>query len=87
LSKSGAQGGSVVNSLLATGSYRIRALTRNQNSDKAKALASKGAEVFKCDLSVREDVKNALSGADIAWIVTNFLDPVSNNIYIYIITI
>jgi hypothetical protein len=42
-------------------------------------LASKGAEVFKCNLSTREDVKNALSGADIAWIVTNFWDPVNNN--------
>ncbi|RGB42972.1 hypothetical protein C1646_809641 [Rhizophagus diaphanus] len=72
---SGATGGSVVNSLLATGLYKIRALTRNPNSDKAKALESKGAEVFKCDLSVREEVENALSGADIAWIVTNFLDP------------
>ncbi|CAG8517364.1 uncharacterized protein OCT59_003195 [Rhizophagus irregularis] len=71
----GAQGGSVANSLLATGNYRVRALTRNPDSDKAKALASKGAEVFKCNLSIREDVKNALSGADIAWIVTNFWDP------------
>ncbi|GBB88257.1 hypothetical protein RclHR1_01480022 [Rhizophagus clarus] len=62
----GAQGGSVASSLLDTGLYRVRALTRNTNSDKAKALASKGAEVFKCDLSVREDVENALSGADIA---------------------
>lgn len=71
----GAQGGSVANSLLATGNYRVRALTRNPDSDKAKALASKGAEIFKCNLSIREDVKNALSGADIAWIVTNFWDP------------
>ncbi|GBB88258.1 hypothetical protein RclHR1_01480023 [Rhizophagus clarus] len=71
----GAQGGSVANSLLATGNYKVRALTRNPDSNKAKALASKGAEVFKCDLSVEEDVKNALKGADIAWVVTNFLDP------------
>ncbi|GBB92946.1 hypothetical protein RclHR1_02090010 [Rhizophagus clarus] len=71
----GAQGGSVANSLLATGNYRVRALTRNPNSDKAKKLASKGAEVFKCDLSIREDVEKALSGADIAWLVTNFWDP------------
>ncbi|CAG8517396.1 20700_t:CDS:2 [Rhizophagus irregularis] len=71
----GSQGGSVANALLDTGLYRVRALTRKTDSDKAKALASKGAEVFKCDLSVKENVKNALSGADIAWIVTNFLDP------------
>uniref|UniRef100_A0A1D1YNG0 NmrA-like family domain-containing protein 1 n=1 Tax=Anthurium amnicola TaxID=1678845 RepID=A0A1D1YNG0_9ARAE len=78
----GAQGGSVVNSLLATGRYKIRALTRNPNSDKAKALLSKGVdEVVKCDFSVKEDVKKALSGADIAWIVTNYWDPsiVGNN--------
>ncbi|CAB4396346.1 unnamed protein product [Rhizophagus irregularis] len=70
------QGGSVVNALLATGHYKIRALTRNPNSDKAKALKAKGVdEVVKCDLSNKEDIKNALSGADIAWIVTNYWDP------------
>jgi hypothetical protein len=70
--KPGAQGGSVVNSLLATGHYKIRGLTRKPDSDKAKALASKGVEVVKCDLSVKEDVKKALKDADIAWIVSNF---------------
>ncbi|CAB4479520.1 unnamed protein product [Rhizophagus irregularis] len=70
------QGGSVVNALLATGLYKIRALTRNPNFDKAKALKAKGVdEVVKCDLSNKEDIKNALSGADIAWIVTNYWDP------------
>src|SRR5436190_10852735 len=76
--KLGVQGGSVVSSLLATGHYRIRGLTRNPDSDKAKALAAKGVEVVKCDLSIKEDIKNALKEADIAWIVTNFGDPVSN---------
>ncbi|RIA96984.1 hypothetical protein C1645_814635 [Glomus cerebriforme] len=70
----GHQGGSVANSLLATGRYRIRALTRNPDSDEAKALESKGVEVVKCDLSIKEDVKNSLDGADIAWIVTNYYD-------------
>ncbi|CAG8561360.1 4371_t:CDS:2, partial [Racocetra fulgida] len=63
------------NALLATGKHRVRALTRRPESDQAKALAAKGAEVFKADLSNREDVKNALNGADIAFIVTNFFDP------------
>ncbi|RGB23721.1 hypothetical protein C1646_727811 [Rhizophagus diaphanus] len=72
----GSQGGSVVNALLATGLYKIRALTRNPNSDKAKALKAKGVdEIVKCDPSNKEDIKNALSGADIAWIVTNYWDP------------
>ncbi|CAG8713192.1 22302_t:CDS:2 [Dentiscutata erythropus] len=57
----GAQGGSVVNSLLAAGKYKIRALTRRPESDKAKALAAKGVEVFKADLAIKEDVKNALN--------------------------
>ncbi|RGB36695.1 hypothetical protein C1646_782956 [Rhizophagus diaphanus] len=71
----GVQGGSVVNSLLATGHYKIRGLTRKPDSEKAKALESKGVEIFKCDLSNKDDVKKALKGADIAWIVTNFWDP------------
>ncbi|RIA96979.1 hypothetical protein C1645_871667 [Glomus cerebriforme] len=70
----GAQGGSVAKTLLATGRYRIRALTRNPNSDKAKALASKGAEIIKFDITVKEDIKNALNGADIVWLNTNFWD-------------
>lgn len=37
----GAQGGSVINQLLKTGTWKIRALTRNTSSDSAKALASK----------------------------------------------
>ncbi|CAG8760447.1 15127_t:CDS:2, partial [Racocetra persica] len=71
----GVQGGSVVNALLASGKHRVRALTRRPESDQAKALAAKGADVFKADLSNREDVKNALNGADIAFIATNFWDP------------
>ncbi|CAG8666995.1 16357_t:CDS:2 [Cetraspora pellucida] len=67
-------GGSVINALLATGKYRVRSLTLNPESDKAKALVAKGAEAFKANLSNREDVKNALNGADIAFIVTNFFD-------------
>ena len=80
--KPGTQGGSIVNSLLATGHYRIRGLTRNPDSDKAKALAAKGVEVVKCDLSVKDDVKKALKDANIAWIVTNFWDPVNNIFYV-----
>ena len=76
--KPGSQGGSIVNSLIAAERYKVRGLTRNPDSDKAKALAAKGVEVVKCDLSIKEDIKNALKEADIAWIVTNFGDPVSN---------
>jgi hypothetical protein len=54
-------------------------LTRNLDSDKAKALAVKGVEVVKCDLSVEEYVKKGVKDADIAWIVTNFWNQINNN--------
>ena len=43
----GAQGGGLVRAILEdrTGSFQARALTRDVNSDKAKALAKLGAEV------------------------------------------
>ncbi|EME28087.1 NmrA-like family domain-containing protein 1 [Galdieria sulphuraria] len=46
----GRQGGSVVSHLLASGSYKIRAVTRDVYSEKAQNLAKKGVEVVKGDL-------------------------------------
>ena len=43
----GLQGGSVVTSLLKNGGYKVRALTRNPESEPAKALAARGVEVIK----------------------------------------
>jgi NAD(P)-dependent dehydrogenase (short-subunit alcohol dehydrogenase family) len=37
----GAQGGSVVSHLLASGLFNVRGATRNKDSDAAKALAEK----------------------------------------------
>lgn len=47
----GNQGASVVDAMLKAGGYKIRALTRNTNSDKAKALAARGVEVMMADLN------------------------------------
>ena len=47
-------------------------------------MADKGVDVVKCDLFVEEDVKKALKDADIAWIVTNFWDPVSNIFFVWV---
>ncbi|KAG9305264.1 hypothetical protein G9A89_003348 [Geosiphon pyriformis] len=73
----GRQGGSVVNALLATGKYNIRGLTRDPSSAAGQALTAKGVEVVKANLSSSEDVERAFKGADVAWVVTNFWDPVS----------
>lgn len=44
------QGRSVVDALLSTSKAKVRAMTRDAASDKAKALASKGVDVFEADL-------------------------------------
>mmetsp|Transcript_27340 Transcript_27340/g.58495 ORF Transcript_27340/g.58495 Transcript_27340/m.58495 type:complete len:319 (+) Transcript_27340:125-1081(+) len=69
----GFQGGSVVEALLSVSDkFAIRAITRNPDSDKAKALAEKGIEVVKADADDEETMVKALSGAYGAFLVTNF---------------
>eukprot|EP01006_Ploeotia_vitrea_P047782 TRINITY_DN67162_c5_g3_i1.p1 TRINITY_DN67162_c5_g3~~TRINITY_DN67162_c5_g3_i1.p1 ORF type:complete len:411 (-),score=193.36 TRINITY_DN67162_c5_g3_i1:49-1281(-) len=68
----GAQGGSVVEYLLKDGGYKVRGLTRNVESDKAKALAVKGVEVVKADLHDVESVTKALDGAWGFFLLTQF---------------
>jgi uncharacterized protein YbjT (DUF2867 family) len=68
----GAQGGGVVRAILADkeGGFAARALTRNPNSDKAKALADLGAEVVQADLHDPASVRRAFDGAHGAFCVT-----------------
>ncbi len=56
----GNQGGSVVASLLKNKNYAVRAVTRNPDSDKAKALAARGAQVVAADLNDYKSVVKAL---------------------------
>ena len=48
----GAQGGGLVRAILndTDGGFAVRALTRNSNSDKARELASLGAEISEVDI-------------------------------------
>lgn len=75
----GAQGGSVVASLLQnkSGSFSLRATTRNPNSDKAKALASQDVEVVKADGFAYDQAVAAFKGSWGVFINTNSDDPVS----------
>lgn len=50
----GLQGGGVISALTQEGSWKIRGLTRNVESEKAKALASQGVEIIKADTSDEE---------------------------------
>ena len=70
----GAQGGGLVRAILndKNGPFTARAITRNVNSDKAKALADAGAEVVAADLDDVKSLKKAFEGAHGAFCVTNF---------------
>jgi len=59
----GKQGGGAVRYLLQDRSFSVRAVTRNPNSDSAKALAALGAEVFKANLDDRHSVFEAVKGS------------------------
>ena len=70
----GAQGGGLVRAILndKNGPFTARAITRNANSEKAKALAEAGAEVVTADLDDVGSLKQAFQGAHGAFCVTNF---------------
>jgi uncharacterized protein YbjT (DUF2867 family) len=75
----GSQGGGLVQAILAdpNGGFAVRAITRDPNKDKAKALASQGAEVVQADLDNVESLKKAFSGAYGVYAVTNFWEHFS----------
>ncbi len=64
LGATGAQGGGVVRAVLddKSGEFTVRALTRNVDSDKAKALADMSVEVVAADIDDYESIKNAFNG-------------------------
>src|SRR5437879_3116506 len=70
----GAQGGGLVRAILADpeGPFTARALTRNADSPKARALASQEAEVVEADLDDEASLRKAFNGAYGAFVVTNF---------------
>ncbi|WDT77309.1 MAG: NmrA/HSCARG family protein [Candidatus Manganitrophus sp.] len=75
----GAQGGGLVRAILndKESGFAVRALTRNVNSDKAKALAQQGVEVVAADIDDVESVKKAFDGAYGAFCLTNFWEHFS----------
>ncbi len=75
----GAQGGGLVRAICEdkNGEFSARAVTRDINSDKAKALAAAGAELVQGDLSDPASVHQALQGAYGAFFVTFFWEHFS----------
>ena len=58
----GAQGGSTARALLRDGTFAVRAVTRDPDSDAARALANAGAEVVKADLDDEAGLTAAFPG-------------------------
>jgi uncharacterized protein YbjT (DUF2867 family) len=75
----GAQGGGVVDALLQRGEFDVRVLTRNPQSDKARALSQRGVDVVAADLADAASLEAAFKGAHGAFLVTNFWDPTTGN--------
>ena len=68
----GSQGGGLVRAILgdSNSEFTARAVTRDPNSDKAKELATLGAEVVAGDVDDATSVRRALEGAYGAYFVT-----------------
>ena len=75
----GAQGGGLVRAILADkrGSFAVRAITRNPESEKAQSLRSAGAEVVAGDADKPETLDRAFAGAHAAFLLTNFWEHFS----------
>ena len=70
----GSQGGGLVRAVMAdkSGPFTARALTRDPNSDKARALAALGAEIVPADVDDAASLLSAFKGAHCAYCVTFF---------------
>jgi uncharacterized protein YbjT (DUF2867 family) len=75
----GAQGGGLVEAILADagGGFAARALTRNPDSEKARSLAARGVEVVAAEIGDVESLKAAFRGAHGAFCVTNYWEHFS----------
>ena len=79
LGATGAQGGGLVRAIQAdpAAGFIARAITRDVNSPKAKALAALGAEVVAADVDDAASLERAFAGAHGAYCVTFFWDHFS----------
>lgn len=70
----GAQGGGLVRAILAdpVRRFSVRAVTRTPDSDVARALAARGADILGADLDDPSSLGRAMQGAHGVFAVTNF---------------
>lgn len=75
LGVTGKQGGSVARRFNSDPAYKVRGVTRNPSSEKAKELESIGIEIFQADADDVESLKKAFAGANLIFSVTNYWEP------------
>ncbi|RYP06861.1 hypothetical protein DL764_002909 [Monosporascus ibericus] len=68
----GTQGSSVANHFLKHDDWRIRGITRNPGSEKAKAWTAKGVELVQADQDDVQSLKRAFKGANAIFSVTDY---------------
>lgn len=75
----GSQGSGLVQAMLddPNGAFRARVVTRNAGSEKARTLATAGAEVVEANLDDVESLVAAFEGAYGAFCVTNYWEHMS----------
>ena len=74
----GRQGAPIVNALLQNG-FKVRAVTRNPDSKKAKILKATGADTVKGDLNNAATIETAVHGAYGVFLVTDFWELFNQN--------
>jgi uncharacterized protein YbjT (DUF2867 family) len=70
----GSQGGATVTHLLAAKKVRVRVLTRNLESPKAKNLAARGVELVRGDFEDVASLRTALAGVSAAFSVQQWTE-------------
>ena len=70
----GSQGGATVTHLLSAKKVRVRVLTRNLESPKAKSLAARGVELIKGDFDDEASLRKALAGVSAAFSVQQWTE-------------
>ena len=75
----GSQAGGLVQAILddPQGGFTARAITRKPESEKARALAARGAEIVAADIDDVDSITRAFQGAYGAFCVTNFWEHFS----------
>ncbi|KAL7919953.1 hypothetical protein ACQKWADRAFT_299753 [Trichoderma austrokoningii] len=72
LGATGNQGSSVVNTFLKDTAWRVRGITRNPDSAKARALSARGVEVVRADMDDITSLSIAFRDANAIFVVSDF---------------